>query len=297
MPLKPLTVKSLQSLDKIPLVWLQAMTCNGNTHALLSMHTPLVERFSRLVTMVYHPMMCGTQADLKHLKSPFILIVEGTLPSQPQENFCAGLDSQELITMMVKRADLVIALGSCASFGGVHKEGIYEGHGLVTSPLLGEFSKKLVALSGCPANPEWLVRLMGMIKQGYMIERDEFFRPKVLYSTTVHEGCSRNEYFEWKIDAKGFGTHKGCLFYDQGCRGPMTHASCNTLLWNGVASKTRVGVPCLGCTEPDFPRNGMLSTPKNMGLPAVLPLGVSKRAYFAMAGIAKTFKHGRLGES
>ena len=39
------------------------------------------------------------------------------------------------------------------------------------------------------------------------------------------------------------------LFYEQGCRGPMTHSSCNKILWNEVSSKTRVGMPCIGCTE------------------------------------------------
>ena len=51
----------------------------------------------------------------------------------------------------------------------------------------------------------------------------------------------------------GEGTRTGCLFYEFGCRGPMTHSPCNRILWNRQSSKTRAGMPCMGCTEPEFP--------------------------------------------
>ncbi len=54
------------------------------------------------------------------------------------------------------------------------------------------------------------------------------------------------------------------FFYEQGCRGPMTHSNCNKILWNDVNTKTRVGMPCIGCTELDFPRDNMLETKKRI---------------------------------
>ena len=60
-------------------------------------------------------------------------------------------------------------------------------------------------------------------------------------------------HFAYKVSATEFGQRKGCLFYDLGCRGPMTHSPCNRILWNRQSSKTRAGMPCLGCTEPEFP--------------------------------------------
>ena len=122
---------------------------------------------------------------------------------------------------------------------------------------------------------------------------DEIGRPKELYSTLAHHGCTRNEYFEWKVEGD-FGQKEGCLFYDQGCRAPMTHSSCNKILWNDINSKTRAGMPCIGCTEVDFPRNDMLETKKNIGIPHEVPFGISKRAYLSITGIAKTFKIDRL---
>ena len=49
-----------------------------------------------------------------------------------------------------------------------------------------------------------------------------------------------------------------CLFFNLGCKGPVTRAVCNTELWNRRSSKTRVGVPCFGCTGPGFPADGNL---------------------------------------
>ena len=74
----------------------------------------------------------------------------------------------------------------------------------------------------------------------------------------------------------------------------MTHSNCNKILWNDVNTKTRAGMPCIGCTEVDFPRDNMLETKKNIGIPHEVPLGVPKRAYLSLTGIAKTFKIERL---
>jgi hydrogenase small subunit len=53
-------------------------------------------------------------------------------------------------------------------------------------------------------------------------------------------------------------------------------------------------MPCVGCTEPDFPKQNLFHTKTNMGIPAIMPYGVPKRAYLTMTGIAKAFKIERL---
>jgi hydrogenase small subunit len=199
-----------------------------------------------------------------------------------------------------KSAKYIIALGSCASFGGIFKasspernSGLIFNEDVKSGPLL-NLSNRIVNLSGCPIHPEWLAYTLSMIQKGKTIELDELNRPIELYSNLAHHGCTRNEYFEWKVDSDNFGEREGCLYYKQGCRAPMTHASCNKILWNEVSSKTRVGTPCFGCTEPDFPRKNLFSTKTNMSIPEDVPLGVPKRSYLTMAGIAKTFHIKRL---
>jgi hydrogenase small subunit len=134
------------------------------------------------------------------------------------------------------------------------------------------------------------------IKDDIKMHLDNYLRPKEFFSYTVHNGCVRNEYFEYKIDNHKFGKKEGCMFYEHGCQAPFTNGSCNKILWNEVNSKTRNGEPCHGCMEPDFPKTNLFKTKKNMGIPQFLPLGVSKRAYLTLAGVTKAFKIKRLEE-
>ncbi len=91
----------------------------------------------------------------------------------------------------------------------------------------------------------------------------------------------------------GQGTRKGCLFYEFGCRGPLTHSPCNRILWNRQSSKTRAGMPCLGCTEPEFPHHDLMpdtvfKTQKILGfIPKEISPGENHLTYMALAGIVK----------
>lgn len=190
-------------------------------------------------------------------------------------------------------------MGSCASYGGVHAK--FEQNSTIKGlqdslhpENLYTLIHPIINLTGCPVHPEWIFQTLFSLKNFGKIDLDESGRPKELYYSLAHHGCTRNEYFEWKIETKSFGLKEGCLFYEQGCRGPMTHSNCNKILWNDVNSKTRAGMPCIGCTEFDFPRENMFETKKNIGIPHEVPLGVSKRAYLSISGVAKTFRIERL---
>src|SRR3990167_1286876 len=105
----------------------------------------------------------------------------------------------------------------------------------------------------------------------------------------VHQGCTRNEYHEYRVEERSFG-ERGCLFFYLGCQGPMARGPCNRLLWNRRSSKTRAGVPCFACTRPDFPRaQPFFETPAIEGLPLELPDGICRPHYLAyktMAAVA-----------
>jgi len=283
---------------KPQLLWLQGVTCNGNTHSFINLETlpQLLEKFE----ILYHPILPSTKNlhEIVSLKNSCdILIFEGAYDPVLKRGDTLIKD---VIVHYAKEADYIIAAGTCASFGGIFKQsapqrnsGLVFNENITQGPLMA-YKEKIINLSGCPIHPEWLSTILNMILSGYSIPLDSLLRPQELYSSLAHHGCSRNEYFEWKVDAKGFGLKEGCLYYEQGCRAPMTHASCNKILWNGVSSKTRVGTPCFGCTEPEFPRNDNYVTKTNMSIPQDVPLDIPKRAYLSVAGMAKTFHIKRL---
>ena len=282
---------------KLRVIWLQGITCNGNTHSFLN--DPSLGSLLESVEFIHHPLLPCTKSLselVKKLPKSDLLIFEGSYRADFER---AGITMENILLPLAIKAKHVIALGSCASFGGIFKEGDDRITGILfdkeemNGPLR-DLSKKVIVLSGCPIHPKWLSFVMEMIIQGKKIGVDEYRRPKELYSYLVHNGCLRNEYFEWKVDSERFGTKEGCLFYAQGCQGPFTHGSCNKILWNEVSSKTRAGAPCVGCTEPSFPKRELFSTKTYMSIPAEMPLGVPKRSYLALAGAAKSFHIKRL---
>lgn len=284
--------------SKPRLLWLQGVTCNGNTHSFLNLsYLPiLLEKFE----VLYYPAMEALYSfeEISTCKlSCDVLIFEGTYDPLMKRN---GVVMKEILLHYATTAKYIIAAGTCASFGGMFKKsashrnsGILFNEEEMNGPLL-QHKKRVINLSGCPIHPEWLGYTLSMIANNQTVITDKLHRPVELYSNLAHHGCTRNEYFEWKVDAQGFGQKEGCLFYKQGCRAPMTHASCNKILWNDVSSKTRIGTPCFGCTEPDFPRTKLFQTKTNMSIPEDVPLGIPKRSYLTMAGIAKTFHIKRL---
>ncbi len=285
---------------KSKIVWIQGVTCNGNSHSFLNYQN--LDIFLKKVEFLYHPLLPSKYSlkELSEKRFDFdILIVEGAI----KKSYERGIVS--LNTLMEKlsiKARKIIALGTCAAFGGVFKSYdeknikglIFDGE--EKKGFFKELEKKVINIPGCPAHPEWLIYVLNMIEAKKKILLDDFLRPKEIYAFTVHSGCVRNEYFEWKVDAKSFGVKEGCLFYEQGCQAPYTHGSCNKILWNEVNSKTRAGMPCLGCTEPTFLKEELFKTKTYMSIPANMPLGVPKRAYLTITGVAKSFKIERLNK-
>jgi hydrogenase small subunit len=285
--------------DKKPsIIWFQGVTCNGNTHSFLNL--PNIEILLDKFEILSHPSLPSSQEFTTITNCDIecdIFIFEGTYDPLMKRN---DTPISKIVQHYASSAKYIIGVGSCASFGGIFKQtapqrnsGLIFNEDKEYGPLT-KLKNKIINISGCPIHPEWLGYTLNMIALNKEIELDSLYRPIELYSNLAHHGCTRNEYFEWKVDSDDFGEKEGCLYYKQGCRAPMTHASCNKILWNEVSSKTRIGTPCFGCTEPDFPRTKLFSTKTNMSIPEDVPIGVSKRSYLTLTGIAKTFHIKRL---
>jgi len=291
----------MSSQNKIKILWLQSITCNGNTHSFLN--HPELEFILSHFEFVYHPVIDTTNSIIDVAAGNLdcdILILEGSFR---EVGFTRGrVEVSKIADIYAKKAKHIISSGTCSTFGGIFKEHDPENiSGFCFDKdkkniRYEDYASKLISLPGCPIHPRWLSFVLMMIVKGKDIVLDEFKRPLELYSTTVHSGCVRNEYFDWKVDTKGFGLKEGCLFYEQGCQAPYTRGSCNKILWNDVSSKTISGTPCFGCTEPTFPKSTLFETKTNMGIPAKMPLGIPKRTYLTVTGIVKSFKIKRFEE-
>lgn len=207
-----------------------------------------------------------------------------------------GEPKTRLLVELASRAQIVLAVGTCAAYGGVSSAGDagatgLQFHGSQKGGLLGETyrsaaSFEVINIPGCPCHPVSLIGTISMLLEDRHCDLTGYNAPAEYFNMLVHQGCTRNEYHEYQIEETDFG-QKGCLFFHMGCHGPLAHGPCNKFLWNGRNCKTRSGVPCFGCTEPDFPqKTPFFETPNIVGLPINLPDGVDRPHYLAYKSMA-----------
>ena len=303
------------------LLWLQGGACSGNTMSFLNAEEPsvcdLVTDFG--INIVWHPslgMELGErlQSTLGALAAgdmPLdILVFEGTVVQAPNGtgawNRFAGRTMMDWLTDLSRVAGHVIAIGDCACWGGIpatspnpsESTGLQflkrNAGGFLGKDYRSRAGSPVINIPGCPAHPDWITQVVVAVATGRAgeISLDDYQRPKTFFSSFTQTGCTRNMHFSYRVSATEFGQRKGCLFFDLGCRGPMTHSPCNRILWNRQSSKTRAGMPCLGCTEPEFPHNDLapgtvFRTQTVMGLPKALPSGIDKIGYIKLMTAAK----------
>jgi len=306
------------------LLWLQGGACSGNTMSFLNAEEPsavdLVTDFG--IDVLWHPslgMELGEQAkkifwDCAKGDRPLdIFVFEGSVIQAPngtgRYNMFADRPMMDWVRELSSQAQIVVAIGDCACWGGIPATApnpsesvglqyLKRNHGgFLGANFKSKMGLPVLNIPGCPAHPDWVTQILVAVATGRAgdLSLDDLQRPATFFKSFTQTGCTRNQYFEYKQSPTSFGegTRKGCLFYEFGCRGPMTHSSCNRILWNRQSSKTRAGMPCTGCTEPEFPffdlaPGTVFKTQKISGsIPKELPEGADHITYSALAAAGR----------
>ena len=246
-------------------IWLHFQECTGCTESLLrTSHPGLAEVLFDLISLDYHETLmaaAGHQAEealeaaIKKNAGKYILVVEGAVPTKENGNYMliANKTGVDMLKHVAASAGAVIAIGSCASWGGVPSASPNPTGATGINEILQD--KVVVTLPGCPANPYiFLGTALQYVALGKLPELDELGRPKFAYGRTIHEHCPRRAHFDAGRFAEEFGDegHRlGYCLYKLGCKGPMTHASCSVLHFCEVVDAWPIGLghPCFGCTE------------------------------------------------
>lgn len=293
------------------LFWLQSGGCGGDTMALLNVESPDIAELFHLmdIEILWHPSLSnGTQTEYITLiesllsgEQPLdILCIEGSVIRGPGGSGMYEVfnrkPKKDLIASLAGKAKHVIAVGTCAGFGGIGAAGEIEATGLqfhktekggfLGSDFTTLSGLPVINLPGCPCHGKIITDTIAALTAERPLVLSQYNSPLQWYGMMVHQGCIRNEYHEYRIEETDFG-NRGCLFFHLGCRGPLTHGPCNKILWNRRSTKTAVGVPCFGCTDPDFPQSHPFFHTRNIaGIPLELPEGVDRAHYQAYKGMA-----------
>jgi hydrogenase small subunit len=266
---------------KPSVIWLHFSECTGCTETLLRpLHPALDELLLDLISLDYHETLfaaagnqfrAAKQAAMSANEGKFILVVEGAIPTKDGGIYCkvGGETALDTLKKTADRAGAVIAIGSCASWGGV-PSAEPNSTGCTGAPMVLE-GKTVVTIPGCPPNP---YNFLGVVLQyatfGTLPELDDKGRPKFAYGRTVHEHCPRRPHFDAGRFAKQFGDdghRQGWCLYELGCKGPQTYANCSTQSFGDVPDAWPIGIgsPCYGCTEQhiafNMPLHATISVP------------------------------------
>jgi hydrogenase small subunit len=254
---------------KVKVLWLQAQSCSGCSVSLLNAQSPdIVEVITDVLSLGFHQTVSAATGDtamaamrtFEQGDTPFILVIEGSIPlDMPEACVIGGRPFNELVLPLARKAKYIMAVGTCAAFGGIPAaEGNPTGAASMQDFLKKNnlpIDQRLVNCPSCPVHPDTIVGTMAhLASKGYPKVNPDQLTPVLFYSHSTHDDCPRFHYYSKRVFAKDFGDNEGCLF-KLGCLGMLSNTECPRRQWNGgVNWCIRAAAPCIGCSHQQFGR-------------------------------------------
>ena len=272
----PLMAEELAKARRQAVIWLSFQECTGCTESLTRGHSPTLEDLIfDFISLDYHHTLMSVSGEaaeaarrqsMEENKGKYLVIVDGSVPTKDGGVYStiAGQTNLDMLNETVEHAFAVIAVGTCAAFGGLPYANPNPTGAAPISKLV--TGKPLVNVPGCPPLPEAMTgTLAHFLAFGKLPELDHMNRPKAFFSETIHDRCYRRPFYERGLFAKSFddeGARKGWCLYEVGCKGPIAYNACATLKWNGgVSFPIQSGHGCFACASPNFWDQGGLYKP------------------------------------
>jgi hydrogenase small subunit len=251
------------TLVRKKLVWLELTGCSGNIISLLNGTNPDFKYLiSQMTDFVYDNSLMAAEGEnaleklMEIVNKEFILAVEGAVATKNNGLYNVigrwkgkPITALKAVKLLGERASHVIALGACASHGGVSAAKPNPAECVSVQSVL---NRIVIKLPGCPCHPDWFLGTLAHILLYGEPELDSRDRPLLFYSTLIHDRCPRRSFFDKGIFAKKLG-ESTCMF-KLGCRGPVTRIDCPIRKWNQYVNwPVEDDTPCIGCAQFGFP--------------------------------------------
>ena len=282
-------------IKEVHAFWLAGMSCDGCSIAATGAQHPTVEQ---LMTggipglpkiVLHHPVLSVTVgrefmkahhlAKAGKLGAPYVVLMEGSVPDETIAGefggYWSAMGAEELpdgshrpiptahwLRDLAKGAAAVIAVGTCATWGGIPAAaGNVTGSMSVMDYLGKDYLSQLglppINIPGCAPVGDNITEtiaaiLMFLAGVGPLPEFDELGRPAWMFRGTVHHGCVLAGTYEEGKFASEYGQSK-CLV-ELGCWGPIVQ--CNIVKRGALGHHggcMNTGGICIGCTMPGFP--------------------------------------------
>jgi hydrogenase small subunit len=262
----PRIARALEQARRPSVIWLSFQECTGCTESLTRSSSPTLEGLIfDSISLDYHHTLQAASGDaaeaarhaaMQENMGNYLVLVDGSIPmGNPGYSTIAGISNYDMLMETVEGAAAVVAIGSCAAFGGIPGADPNPTGAMSVSDLVKD--KPVVNVPGCPPIPMVITAVLAQfLTFGQLPDLDIHGRPTAFFGQTIHDRCYRRPFYEQGKFAETFddeGARKGWCLFKLGCKGPITYNACATMKWNaGTSFPIESGHPCLGCSEPRF---------------------------------------------
>lgn len=270
--------------EKPPVIWITGQACTGCSVSLLnSVHPSIADVLLKIISLEYHPTLMGGEgaSAYEHMLNiatkntgNYIFVVEGAIPTLYNGECCVIAEhNHHHVTMtettkeLATHAAVVLAVGTCAAYGGVPAAKGNETGAIGVSTYLKDqnISTPTINIPGCPPHPDWIVGTMGLTIQALSTNTlhifikdslDHIGRPKPFYGRNIHMNCPHlKKYMAGDMVTK-ITDKNGCR-YKLGCKGPGSGCDAFERQWNNKVNWCVNNATCIGCTSQSFPDGKM----------------------------------------
>jgi hydrogenase small subunit len=274
----------------VSIMWLTTgLGCDGESIAMTSATNPSLEDLLRgclpgMPPVVLHNAVLAYENGREFLQAfddaaagrldPFVLVLEGSVPNEQinGDGHWAGfgtdpetgqpIPTNTWIDRLAPRAAAVMALGTCAAYGGIPAMRNNPTGAMGLRDYLGwnwvsRQGIPVINLPGCPVQPDNITAtllqvVLHLARMAPALALDTQGRPVSIFGRTVHEICNRAGLAEVGQFSDGHGDGR-CLV-KLGCKGPVVRCNVPIRGWtNGIGGCPNVGGICMACTMPGFP--------------------------------------------
>jgi hydrogenase small subunit len=256
----------------VHVLWITGgLGCDGETLAMTSATSPSLEdligqTIPGVPRLVIHNAVLSSHVGDDFLQAfydaedgrldPFVLVVEGAIGNERingdghWSGFGTSPETGQPITVnewvdrLAPAAAAVVAVGTCAAYGGIPAMRNNPTGAMGLPDYLGRGWRsrsglQIVCIPGCPAQPDNMTEMLlalalhiaGLAPAPKL---DEQLRPEWLFGRTTREGCNRAGFTEQGKFATEYGADPRCLV-KLGCKGPVARCNVPTRGWvNGV---------------------------------------------------------------
>jgi len=262
----PQIANALEQARRPSVIWLSFQECTGCTESLTRSSSPTLEGliFDTISLDYHHTLQAAAgeaaeaarHAAMEENNGNYLVLVDGSIPlGNPGFSTIAGMSNYDMLMETVEGAAAVVAIGSCAAFGGIPGANPNPTGAVSVMDLIKD--KPVINVPGCPPIPMVITGVLAQfLTFGQLPELDRHGRPMAFFGQTIHDRCYRRPFYEQGKFAETFddeGARLGWCLFKLGCKGPITYNACATMKWNsGTSFPIEAGHPCLGCSEPGF---------------------------------------------